>query len=142
MTWMTDDDVASAPALALTVCGGMHVLAQRQEVMFKDGTSVQLHPVQVGGTRDTFMRALQISGAWMVTDLRHHGPELEDDVLRLQPRDTQGVVFFTLRGAYRCRDEFVRAVLHMADSRSARHAPPPFPPPRHQAQPTAKDLFS
>jgi hypothetical protein len=123
---------------------GLQVLTQRQEVMFKDGSTVQLHPVQMTGVPHPFLRALQCSGDWVVTDLRKHGPELEDDVRRLQPRDTPGVVFFTLRATYRCRDDFVRAVMLNGTGGAAPGgaAPLPFPPPRHQAQSTAKDLFS
>lgn len=112
------------PATVLaTTDTGLQVLAQRHEVMFKDGTAVHLHPVQQAGVQHTFLRALQCGGGWHVTDLRTHGPELEDDVLRLQPRDTQGVVFFTLRAAYRCRDEFVARVLHTSTARHTTQAP-------------------
>ncbi len=135
MTWMTD-----APATVLaTTATGLQVLAQRHEVMFKDGTAVHLHPVRAAGVQHTFLRAVQCGDGWQVTDLRSHGPELEDDVLRLQPRDTQGVVFFTLRGAYATRQAFVQRVLQMAGSppADATHFPTRRPP----ASTPAKELF-
>lgn len=99
------------PAAALAV----H--AQRYEVMFKNGSSVQLHPVTVAGQKqpDTFLRALQRDGLrWLVFDLRkvlgpRHGAGLEEDVLRLLPRDTPGVVFYTLRAAFPAAAAFVTA---------------------------------
>lgn len=69
------------------------VMAQRFEVMFRDGTSVRLHPVAVQGHEQPLLRALQLQGDhWAVIDLRHFGPELEADLRRLQPRDAPGVV--------------------------------------------------
>ncbi len=147
MTWMTDDTTtcsdaaAGTPSTVLAISDGVHVLAPKHEVMFKDGSTVVLHPVQVAGSRAMFLRALQLDGQWLVTDLRTHSKELEADVLRLQPRDTQGVVFFTLRGAYRSRAEFVIRVAQLADSGNKR-TPLPVPPPRQLAPTLAKDLFS
>jgi hypothetical protein len=93
------------------------VLAQRHEVMWRDGSSVQMHLVRIANQvePDTFMRALQLEGLrWFAFDLRQvldsQGRELEADVLRLQPRDTPGVVFFTLRGAFPTSGAFTAAV--------------------------------
>lgn len=80
--------------------GAFQVLAQRQEVMFRDGSTVQLHPVLRAGIAETFLRAVRQSCRWVVIDLRYHSAEIEADILRLQPRDTPGVVFYTLRQAY------------------------------------------
>lgn len=77
------------------------VHAQRHEVMFKDGTSLALHPVSVLGTPQMFLRAVQqASGLWLVFDLRHLDKEIEAEVLRLHSRDTPGVIFYTLRRYY------------------------------------------
>jgi hypothetical protein len=77
------------------------VHAQRHEVMFKDGTSLALHPVSAHGTPQMFLRAVQHeSGLWLVFDLRHLDKEIESEVLRLHSRDTPGVVFYTLRRYY------------------------------------------
>lgn len=126
--WLTDPHGSEAPAVLHQV-DGLQVLAQRQEVMFKDGSTVHLHPVLVGSKRNMFLRALQGDGQWLLTDLRAHGPELEADVLRLQPRDTPGVVFFTLRAAYRCRLEFLNAVALQAKQRALSPAFSPVHPP-------------
>lgn len=97
---------------------GWQVLAQRYEVMWRDGSAVHLHPVLRAGVRDTFVRAFLHQGTrWVLTDLRHHGAELEADVLRLQPRDTPGVIFYTLRQAYPTAQAFVQhAWLHAVAS--------------------------
>jgi hypothetical protein len=140
MTWMTDcwqTDPPSDPNVVYQ-WSGLQVLAQRQEVMFRDGSAVHLHPVLVAGQRDMFLRALQCESRWLATDLRAHGPELEDDVLRLQPRDTPGVVFFTLRSSYACALDFLSAVARLAASprssspisstaAATRHNSPPKP---------------
>lgn len=79
----------------------MAVHAERHEVMFKDGTSITLHPVSAGDAPQMFLRAVQhASGLWLVFDLRHLDKEIEAEVLRLHSRDTPGVVFYTLRRYY------------------------------------------
>jgi hypothetical protein len=90
-------------------CEGPHtVLAQRHEVMFHDGLALGLHPVATSSQVHTFLRAVHADGLrWVLFDLRHLGAELHDDLLRLQPRDHPGAVFFTLRGLYRTRRAFV-----------------------------------
>lgn len=76
----------------------LQVLAQRFEIMFKDGTTVGLHPVSASGAPQMFLRAVHHEGLqWVVFDLRHLAPEVEADVLRLHARDTPGIVFYTLR---------------------------------------------
>ena len=84
--------------------GAYQVLAQRFEVMFRDGSTVQLHPVthtEAPGACDTFLRAIHHEGLrWIVFDLRHLSAEVEADILRLLPRDTPGVVFYTLRQSF------------------------------------------
>lgn len=94
----------------------VQVHAQRHEVMFKNGSAVQLHLVSQPGMHqpDTFLRALQREGLrWMVFDLRkvlgRHGAELETDVLRSLPRDTPGIVFYTLRAVFAHASAFVTA---------------------------------
>lgn len=77
------------------------VHAQRHEVMFKDGTSLALHPVSVQGTPQMFLRAVHhASGLWLVFDLRALDKDIEAEVLRLHSRDTPGVIFYTLRRYY------------------------------------------
>lgn len=91
------------------------VLAQRCEVMFRDGQAVGLHPVHIDGYLQPYLRALQHEGlCWMVFDLRHLSTEIEDDLKRLQPRDHPGAVFYTLRCKYPVRASFIDAVQHQA----------------------------
>lgn len=76
------------------------VHAERHEVMFKDGSSITLHPVSAGVAPQRFLRATLKAGVWLVFDLRHLAKEIEAEVLRLHSRDTPGVVFYTLRRHY------------------------------------------
>lgn len=74
---------------------------QRHEVMFKDGSSLALHPVSLNATPQMFLRAVHHdSGLWMVFDLRHLDKNIEAEVLRLHSRNTPGVIFYTLRRYY------------------------------------------
>ncbi len=114
MHFQHDDRIVQRHLLA---GADMLVLAQRHEVMWRDGSSVQMHLVRLSTQvePDTFVRALQLEGLrWFAFDLRQvlgtKGRELEADVLRLQPRDTPGVVFFTLRCAFPTSGVFTAAV--------------------------------
>lgn len=96
--------------------GGYQVQAQRHEVTWRDGSSVQLHPVQREGTHGLafdlpFDRALQLEhgGGWLIFDLRRLAPDLAAEIPALPPRDTPGLVFHTLRLAYPCAQAFVDA---------------------------------
>lgn len=88
---------------------GWQVLAQQYEVMWRDGSAVQLHPVLLQGVPATFVRAFVHEARWVLTDLRHHSPEIQADVLRVQPRDTPGIVYYTLRHGYPSAQAFVRS---------------------------------
>ena len=81
--------------------GGHTVHAQRCEVMFRDGSTVGLHPVSIDGAVQMFLRAVQVDGLqWVLFDVRDYGPEVEADIQALPPRDAHGVVFYTLRLAF------------------------------------------
>ena len=85
--------------------------AQRQEVMFKDGTAVTLHPVFDCGAPCTHHRALHLpKGITLVVDLRTLVRQIGDDICLAAPRDVPGIVFFTLRHHYSTAELFVRAV--------------------------------
>ncbi len=78
--------------------GRTAVLAHRQEVMWRDGSTLWLHSVQVDGLEAPLLRALQVNGSWALLDLGRALPALGDDI-RCQPRrDAHGLVFFHLRG--------------------------------------------
>lgn len=88
--------------------------AQRQEVMFKDGTAVTLHPVFDGGTPCPHHRALHLpKGITMVVDLRTLVRQIGEDITLAAARDVPGIVFFTLRHHYSTAELFVRAATHV-----------------------------
>lgn len=89
--------------------GNHAVLAQRFEVMWRDGSSVTLHPVQECGATSTFLRAMQGGdGGWFVFDLTRIAPSLADDLRALPARDWQGAVFYTLRTQFRTAADLAR----------------------------------
>lgn len=87
--------------------GALEVLAQRQEIMFRDGTTVQLHPVHARGLPMLTLRALETPGGHLqLIDLARLVRQLDADLRCTQQRDVPGVVFFTLRQAYACAAAF------------------------------------
>lgn len=81
---------------------GTHaVLAQRYEIMWRDGSTVYLHPVTVDGAQAAYLRAIHHEGlTWLVIDVRQLAANIEADLMHLPCRDHPGVIFFSLRGAY------------------------------------------
>jgi hypothetical protein len=74
------------------------VLDRAQSVIWRDGSSVQLHRVQVRDCDQTFLRALRRKdGQWIVFDLRAAARSLNCDLRSLLERDHDGAVLFTLR---------------------------------------------
>jgi hypothetical protein len=97
--------------------GCYQVHAQRFEIMFKDGSTVGLHPVCAEGQPQMFLRAVHYEGLrWLVFDVRRLHPDIEADILRLQPRDTPGVLFYTLRATFPRAAAFGCAVLAEAQA--------------------------
>lgn len=89
------------------------VLAQRHEIMFKDGSAVVLHPVTVDGIVQPSLRALHQEGlCWVVFDLRRLHDEFSRGWLHGRPAETHAIVFVTLRAIYRRAAEFAVAA-HM-----------------------------
>ena len=73
-------------------------LAQRQQIEFRDGSQLVLHPLFDNGTPLPFHRAIHLPGKPpMVVDLRHASRELGADICAAQPRDIPGLVRYTLR---------------------------------------------
>jgi len=98
--------------------GSYTVLAQRFEIMFRDGSAVGLHPVALGGEQQMFLRAVQTQGLmWSIFDVRSFSPDVEEDIKRCGPRDAPGVVFFTLRQRFLNANAFLAAA-----AERARHA--------------------
>ena len=85
----------------LQIHQGLAVHDQHHEIMFKDGSTLGLHPVSANYTLQMFLRAVRDdTGLWLVFDLRHLVHDIEDDMRRLPPRDTPGLVFYSLRRHY------------------------------------------
>lgn len=81
--------------------GSIEVHAHKQEVMFKDGTSVWLHDVARDGLRDKHLRTMSIgAGGEVLFDLRKVAPSLSGDMCVALQRDEAGLVYFTLRNLY------------------------------------------
>lgn len=88
--------------------GGLQVLAQRHEVMWRDGTSVTLHPIQSHGLPMAMLRALaQPGGLLLLVDLSKLVPRLGADLPASPARDVPGLVFYTLRQAYGSAPAFI-----------------------------------
>lgn len=89
------------PDTAISHIHGRHaVLAQRQEVMLRDGSSLLLHSVQVNGSSTPLLRALRVDGSWVLLNLADALPDLADDIRSQPRRDAHGLVFFHLRGRW------------------------------------------
>jgi hypothetical protein len=81
--------------------GGLEVLAQRHEVMWRDGTTVTLHPVQANGLPMLALRAVALPGGQLLlVDLARLVRRLDAELRACPARDVPGHVFFTLRQAY------------------------------------------
>ena len=81
--------------------GALEVLAQRHEIMFRDGSAVHLHPVQRHGLPVLTLRALAAPGGHLqLVDLAQLVRRLDAELRVTQARDVPGHVFFTLRQAY------------------------------------------
>lgn len=95
--------------------GGLEVLAQRHEVMWPDGTAVQLHPVYANSLPMLTLRALALpDGRLLVFDLAHLVRRLDGELRACPTRDLAGHVFYTLRQAYRSAGQFSADALRHA----------------------------
>lgn len=112
---MLDYEAPAAPPIAAHV-GQYSVLATRHEVLWPDGTSVQLHPVLHHGAPHRSMRGLQLAGAWRLVDLQRVAPAVARDLPAAPARDQVGVVFYGLRLSFPNAEAFraaaAREVLH------------------------------
>ena len=76
-------------------CGVLH---HKQEIMFRDGSAVDLHEVHVGGFNSLTLRATKFGGdQWLVFDLARIARELGDLPTGMMSREVAGVIFQTLR---------------------------------------------
>lgn len=94
--------------------GAMQVLAQRHEVQWRDGSSVQLHPVHAHELPMTMLRAVEIERQLHLVDLTRLVRSLDADLRRAPVRDQAGMVFYALRAAYRTAGDFSADVVRHA----------------------------
>lgn len=91
--------------------GRFAVLGQRDEVVFRDGSAVYLHPVQRNDLLCPLLRAVQSEGlVWTVFDLRHTSDSIERDVIGCHRVDEPGIVYYTLRLGYPSARAFIDRV--------------------------------
>lgn len=97
--------------------GSYAVLAECQPVLFKDWTMAALHRVRHTGLDMMFLRAFLLRDQqWLIVDLRAMARSLTVDIPELPPRDTDGLVLYTLRRDYPSIDDFqAKAFLHTVD---------------------------
>lgn len=95
---MTHDSLL-AMASVIQLCPEHHaeVLSVRQEVIWPDGTKVDLHPVKQHGERATLLRAVHHAGQWSLFDMTHITPRDVIDIKQAHYRDQVGLVMYALR---------------------------------------------
>lgn len=104
---LTDTRIIARQSAA---AGALEVLAQRQEVMFRDGLAVQLHPAHAHGLPMLTLRALETpKGSLQLIDLAKLVRKLDGDLRTTQAIDIPGVVFYTLRGEFKSAPQFIAA---------------------------------
>lgn len=95
--------------------GGLEVLAQRHEVMWRDGSSVQLHPVHRGGRPMVMLRAVRHPGGQLLlVELPRLVRRLDAELRATPERDVVGHVFYTLREAFATAPTFLQAAHRLA----------------------------
>lgn len=81
--------------------GRYAVLAQRQETLLRDGTLLELHPVQEDGIESTFLRALLMKGVGcFIVDVRKLVSDLDHELRVAPTRDRPGTLAHFLRQAF------------------------------------------
>lgn len=97
--------------------GHFDVLAAAHSVCWPDGSSLDLHRVQVHGGVHTYLRAMLHRGAyWAVIDVRTLCKAIEADVCTLPYRDHVGAVMFNLRGKYTGASDMTLSVVAHAEA--------------------------
>lgn len=109
---LIDDTIIARQSAA---AGAMYVLAQRHEVMWRDGTTVQLHPVMAGDLTMIMHRAVELpNGQLLLIDLTRVVRALDGELRVTQERDQVGHVFYSLRHAFRSATPFLEAATRIA----------------------------
>lgn len=90
--------------------GGMAVMAPRHEVMWRDGSTVQLHPVRRNGLHLHTVRAVRLDDhSLMLIDLARLLPALPATLRTTSPIDVPGVLFYSLRLGFATAPRFLLA---------------------------------
>ena len=91
--------------------GDAEALAQRHEIMWRDGSSVHLHPVQRRCLPMLTLRALALpDGRLQLFDLAQLVRRLDAELRTTADRDVPGHVFYTLRSEFGSATVFRAAV--------------------------------
>lgn len=84
------------PRSSWRLCVG--VLHHKQEIMFRDGSAVDLHEVHVGGLNSLTLRATKFGGdKWLVFDLARIAKSLGELPTGMNSREVAGEIFKALR---------------------------------------------
>jgi hypothetical protein len=106
-----------APKTLRTSSEALSFAQNRQEVMFADGTTIDLHQVYCNGTPVTQMRGLRHQGEVILFSMADVSRELANDLATLLSRDHQGCVFYGLRQRFKSAAEAVAAINEKARNR-------------------------
>lgn len=98
---MTHDSMlATASVIQTFPALRFEVLGVRQEVIWPDFSTINLHPVLQRGARAQLLRAVHHNDQWAVLDLAHFVPGIALDLKTAPYRDQVGLVMFGLRRNY------------------------------------------
>lgn len=96
----------------LHTIGAYTVLAEHNQVLFRDGSTIGLHLVHHHGHPAMFLRAFVHDDLHaLVFDLRSSARALAAEMLLLHERDIPGLVLFTLRAKYEGKTEFAAGAM-------------------------------
>lgn len=104
---LTDTRIIARQSAA---AGALEVVAQRHEVMFRDGLAVHLRAIHAHGLPMLTLRALESPrGALQLIDMAKLVRKLDVELRTTQAIDVPGVVFYTLRGEFKSAPQFIAA---------------------------------
>jgi len=113
--------------VVIALRGSYQVLAEREDIRWRDGTEVGIYRVIALGKPDVrFLRAVRGSDTlWRVIDLREVDKHFAQDWLRAAHQDRNGIVLYTLRCTFESAKAFVRWAEAADPAPRIAHAPLP-----------------
>ncbi|QOR55212.1 MAG: hypothetical protein SHS37scaffold296_29 [Burkholderiales phage 68_11] len=95
-------ELASASVIQLCPEHHIEVLSCRHEVLWPDGTRVDMHPVRQSNAPSLLLRAVHraATGQWVLFDLAQLIPHDVVDIKQAHTRDQVGLVMYALRRRY------------------------------------------